>query len=272
MRALGAQWPRLQQKASSAKRAWLLLDVDGTLVPIADHPSQVHLPEHARHLLKQLVGHPKVSVALISGRALRDLKALVGVSGLYYAGNHGLELQGPKLRYVHPVARKSRPLLKRIARNLKTALQAIPGAWVEEKGLTLSLHWRQVSHSAQQRFKRLVAEQLVTHTRHGAIRVTRGKRVIEVRPPIGWDKGDALARLLQRTSRSPASARSFMIYFGDDQTDEDAFRVVNRLGGVTVVVGSPTHPTAAQYRVKDCREVEVWLERLEGTWQDSHHT
>lgn len=271
MRPLGTQWPRLQRKAVSAKRAWLLLDLDGTLVPIADHPSQVYLPERTRHLLKQIVGHPKVSVALISGRALRDLKALVGVTRLYYAGNHGLELQGPKLRYVHPVARKSRPLLKQITRSLKTALQAIPGAWVEEKSLTLSLHWRQVPQSAQRRFNRLVAEQLVTYTRHGAIRVTRGKRVIEVRPPVDWDKGDALVWLLRRTSRSPASARHFVIYFGDDQTDEDAFRAVNRLGGVTVVVGSPTHRTTAQYRVKDCREVEVWLERLEGTWQNSHH-
>lgn len=271
MRPLGAQWPRLQRKAVSAQRAWLLLDVDGTLVPIADHPSHARLSARTKQLLTKLASRPNISVALISGRALRDLKALVGVAGLYYAGNHGLELQGPKLRYVHPIARKSRPLLRQIARSLKTALRPIPGAWVEEKGLTLSLHWRQIPRSAQDRFKRLVAERLVTYTTHGAIRVTRGKRVIEVRPPVAWNKGDALVWLLRRTSRSPAPTRHFMIYFGDDQTDEDAFRVVNRLGGVTVVVGSPTHRTTAQYRIKDCREVEVWLERLEGIWQHSHH-
>lgn len=262
MRSLRAQWPRLRRAVAAAPRLLLLLDVDGTLVRIAKHPSLVRLPASTKQLLTQLADYPKVSVVLVSGRALACLKALVGIRNLCYVGNHGLELQGRTWRYVHPVAQRRRPLLRQIARDFTRLLRPIRGAWVEEKGLSLSLHWRQVPRSAQRRFQQLVAGRLALYTRRRRIRVMRGKRVIDIRPPVRWGKGDAVAWLLRRMSRSPTAIKPFMIYVGDDQTDEDAFRVVNRLGGMTVFVGGPARATRARYWLKNPREVHAWLEGL----------
>jgi len=238
----------------------LCLDYDGTLVPIAPHPAAATLDEQTRRLLRQLARARGVRVVLISGRSVRDLKRMVGIRDLGYVGNHGLECSAPGLRYVHPEARRSRPRLQRLARELRSALRPIRGAYVEDKGLTVSLHWRRVSASAARRFHRVVAERLRPFVARGAIRVTSGKRVIEIRPPVDWGKGDAVVWFLRHL---PARrARPLALYAGDDRTDEDAFQAVNRLGGVTVLVGGPARRSAARYRLKDSRAVCAWLEGL----------
>lgn len=262
MKSLRANRTFLQQQVASAKSLFLFVDYDGTLTPLADHPSHARLQVDTKRLLRRSAGLPGVRVALVSGRALRDLKRMVGIRGLYYVGNHGLELEGPNLHYVNPIAKSNRPLLKQIAGKLKAALRAIPGAWVEEKGLTVSIHWRRVPQSASRTFHRLVGQCLSPYLTRGAVRLIHGKRVIEVRPPVGWDKGKAVAWLLSRLGGGHVGPQPLAMYFGDDRTDEDAFRVVNRLRGLSVVVGRPTRGSAARYWLKDVREVKAWLQML----------
>ncbi|MBI3087299.1 MAG: trehalose-phosphatase [Candidatus Omnitrophica bacterium] len=253
-------WAIPTDRAASAAHLMLCLDYDGTLVPIAPHPAAATLDEQTRRLLRQLARARGVQVVLISGRSVRDLKRTVGIRGLGYVGNHGLECSASGPRYVHPAAQRSRPRLQRLARNLRSALRPIRGAWVEDKGLTVSLHWRRVPPSAARRFHRVVAERLRPSVAQGEIRVTSGKHVIEIRPPVSWGKGDAIVRLLRHL---PARrARPLVLYVGDDRTDEDAFRTVNRLGGLTIAVGKPPRRTAARYRLKDPRDVRAWLETL----------
>ncbi|MBI3320324.1 MAG: trehalose-phosphatase [Candidatus Omnitrophica bacterium] len=239
----------------------LCLDYDGTLVPLTSHPSEAILPPGVKRLLER-VHQQGIHLAVISGRALRDVKQRVRIRGLYYAGNHGLELDGPGLRYVNPIARSTRPLLTRMARELETAVHRLPGVWVEDKGLTLSLHWRQAPPSVRRRLPRLIGRALASYRQQGRVVVTSGKRVIEIRPPINWNKGDAVAWLIRHLPRTRPSPRAFLVYVGDDQTDEDAFQVVNRFGGASVCVGRPARRSAARYRMKNPREVCLWLTRL----------
>ena len=262
-RLLWPHWPSLERPIASAKSLLLFLDYDGTLVPITAHPSKVLLPASTKRLIEQLTHQRGVRVVLISGRALRDLKARVGVPDLYYVGNHGLELQGDRLWYVNPVAQTSRLLLKRVARTLKASLQQVPGAWVEEKDLTLSLHWREVPPSFQRRFRQIVARCTSSYLTPHTIHVTQGKQVIEIRPPVQWGKGDVVAWLRRRlVPSSGRAARALLVYLGDDETDEEAFRVVNRSRGLSVFVGSRLRATAARWRVCTPRDVRETLRRI----------
>lgn len=259
MQSLWAAWPLLERQVASGRNVLLVVDYDGTLTPIVDHPSKARLPRVVKVLLAQLARRPGVRVALVSGRCLSDLKRLVAVRGLYYVGNHGLELQGPGLRYVNPAARATRSVLKGIADELDTALRLTPGAWVEEKGLTLSIHWRNVPQAALSGFRRLLARHIAPYLERGVIRLTRGKRVIEVRPPTDWDKGAGVKWLLRRLAGRGGVRRTTVVCLGDDRTDEDAFAVVNRAGGISVRVGGRARRTVARYRLKDPGEVGAWL-------------
>ena len=238
----------------------MCLDFDGTIAPIAEHPARVRAPVAAKRVLAQLAGDPTVTVALISGRALRDLRAACAIRGAYYAGNHGLELSGPGVRWVHPVARRLRPRLQRIARTLASAVRGLPGAWVEDKTLTCSVHWRGVAPARRRALRRIIARSLAPWQRQ--IRVTRGKCVWEIRPPVDWGKGAAIAWLVRWLPQPKNQRRPLLVVLGDDQTDEDAFRMANRRGGVSIRVGGRSRASAARHRLRSPRRVTEWLKTL----------
>lgn len=252
-------WPRLQRQVQSARHVCLFLDFDGTLAPLAEHPSQVRMPDRARALLKQLRNTPHVSVGIVSGRRLQDLKRCVRVKDLSYIGNHGLEAEGPYGRYLHPVARRSRPLLKQLARKLRRAVEPIPHAWVEDKALTLSVHYRRVSLKHRPVLRRDFRKAMQPYEDKRHVRVCRGKAVWEIRPDVRWHKGLAIRWVLRRMN---ANRSTLVICLGDDRTDEDAFNVVNQLGGLSVFVGRQSTRTAARYWLKNPREVQRWLADL----------
>jgi trehalose-phosphatase len=216
-----------------------------------------------KRVLKRLSRQPGVCGVLVSGRAPLDLKRMVGVPRLCYVGNHGLELEGDGLRYVHPQARAHRPLLRRVARTLTIALRPVPGAWVEDKGLTVSLHWRAVPRAAHRALQQRVARAIAPYRSRRQIVVTRGKRVIDIRPPVRWGKGEAVDWLSRHLRPSSSSrAQPTLLYFGDDQTDEGAFRAVNRSRGISVFVGPRPRATYARWWARDPREVREALTRI----------
>lgn len=259
-RSLWAAWPGLSGRIARAGEVALFLDYDGTLTPIAKHPSRAHLSAAMRRLLRGLLKDPDVWVAIVSGRELEDLKRRVRVPGLYYVGNHGLELEGPEMHYLNPAARKSRQTLRKVLGELKMALRGIKGAWVEDKKLTLSAHSRQVASKEKILVRNAVYEVTRPYQVKKLVRVTFGKEVFEVRPPVHWDKGKVVRWLLAR-QEAIREGEALPVYVGDDLTDEDAFEALGRRG-VTVAVGPNDPLTRAAYTVKSPVEVKRFLRLL----------
>ena len=261
MKPFWSCWPALRQQIDSAESVLLFLDYDGTLTPLVDHPSKARLSEGVRQLVRKLACQPGVGVALVSGRTLADLSRAVGVRGLCYVGNHGLEMKSPKMHYINPAARRIRPILKRVARDLRTVLEPIQGVWVEDKGLTLTVHYRSAAPDLELLVKNGFHEVVNPYVLKRLVRISVGKQVFEVRPPVRWTKGELIQWLLACWTAATKAARILPIYVGDDETDEDAFESLEKQG-VTVVVDPAMPLTKAQYRIGSPTEVEQFLQQL----------
>lgn len=240
------------------KEILLLLDYDGTLTEIVSRPELAILSEDMRNLIKKL--SQKFTIGIISGRSLEDVTNLVKVSGIYYAGNHGFEISGPpKLKLKKPEAEKIQPLIQKLCEKLEEKLGDIRGALVENKGLSASLHYRLVSKEDFENLKRIFENEVRHYISQGSIKVTRGKKVFEIRPNIEWDKGKAVKWLISALKKE----NSAKIYIGDDETDEDAFLALKEEKGITILVSAEKiKKSNAEYFLKDVEEVEEFLERL----------
>lgn len=231
----------------------LLLDFDGTLAPISNDPAAVRLPLPVHQLLTALAESERVVPAILSGRSLVDVRTRVGIPGLIYAGNHGLEIEGPGLQFVEPEAERLRPLIAEASASLSERLQRVPGAHVEDKGLTVAVHYRRAPESRDQVLG-AVWDEVVRRGRGLVLRM--GKMICEVRPAVEWNKGSAALWLCGRVADSGSL---LPVCLGDDQTDEDAFLALR--DAVTVKIGEPSG-TAAAYFAEDTRDVEDFLRWL----------
>ena len=250
-------WPSVSKRFRLADLSLLLFDFDGTLSPIASHPGQAELPDETKDLLQRAHSDHRYLLGIISGRSLADLQERVGIEGLIYAGNHGLELRGNGLDFTHPEASCLTEEMGRIYQLLELELGAYPGVVGENKGLSLSFHFRQTPREivpqVEEGFHRTVAPA----TESGLIRITTGKRVLEVRPNLDWGKGHAISQIQAAHPEAQLTA-----FFGDDLTDEDGFGAVQRSGGVSVLIGPPGQPTRADYRLDSPQEVAETLRLL----------
>lgn len=235
-------------------RLALVLDFDGTLAPIATSPELAVLPDVVRQALAHLARMPHVTLAVVSGRTLDDIRARVGIEGVIYAGNHGLEIASPRWRWSHPDAERLRAQIASAAAALRSRLEAVPGAIVEDKGLTISVHYRQTPHPFADTVRVAAYEEA---ERRGLV-VRGGKRVYELRPPVRWDKGAAVRSILDHECGPDWPARAAVIYAGDDRTDEDAFLALPD-PAITVKVGPGAQPTAAAFAVRDVTEMVQFL-------------
>jgi trehalose 6-phosphate phosphatase len=210
---------RLALLRSEPGRAAVLLDVDGTLAPIVTRPDLAVVPEAARGEVRRLAGRYAL-VGCVSGRTAEDAERLVGVEGVVYVGVHGLELA--------PEAARWREALRPFA--------AEPWPWLEDKGLTVALHWREAPDEGEaERSLQLVA----ARAEEAGLEARWGRKVLELRPPVDADKGTAVRFLLEQRGLQRA------LYAGDDTTDLDAFRGLDGLEvGVRVAVASPEGPPA----------------------------
>ncbi|MCL5022330.1 MAG: trehalose-phosphatase [Nitrospirae bacterium] len=230
------------------RKVALFIDFDGTLVPIQEDPSRCFLPESVKAQLRVLSAAPRCSVSVISGRSLRDIRVRVGIRALYYAGNHGLDISGPHLRYTHQEAMRARPILRRIKRRLEEALAVTEGVRLEDKKLTLSLHFRSAKKEDIPRVKQVFYATADTFLKEGSLGLIKGKKVLELTPGPSWNKGSAVDLILRRLGKD-----CFPVYIGDDSTDETAFAVL-RQKGLALRVGK-SNSTAAHFFLKGRREV-----------------
>jgi len=231
-----------------ANRVLIATDFDGTLCPIAEHRDEVRLSGETLDVLDSLAKSTKVEVAVISGRSLSDLQHLVPLK-LIMAGNHGLEISSPENVFRHPTAVSLRPAIERACEVLRRAVAHWPGAWVEDKGLTATLHVRNVEMLDGEAVSFAARRWLAQFGRE--ITLHEGIESVEIRPRVGWDKGCALDDIAER--HGPFDA---CLCIGDDTTDEAMFRSAH--ANISVVVG-PSKNTAAQYCLSGQEDVRPLL-------------
>ncbi|NQT05913.1 MAG: trehalose-phosphatase [Candidatus Omnitrophica bacterium] len=258
MKYLFSYWKRVERVLKNCPHILLLSDYDGTLSRIVPDPKKAILDKPTRHVLKLLSNKRKrLSVSIVSGRRLSDVKRLIGLDNIYYAGNHGLEIKGPGLKYLHPSLAKFRTYIYRIAKELSSGTGRMKGAIVEYKKESLSLHYRRVKKEDLKRLKKIFDASTAPYLRKRKIKVFSGKKVYEVRPPIKWNKGDAAGMILKSLKKK----HPFPVYIGDDTTDEDAFGYLKKRRSITVFVGKK-RKSKAKYYLRSPVEVGKFLVRL----------
>jgi trehalose 6-phosphate phosphatase len=263
MEHLFAAWPGVVEQVLQARHILFLSDYDGTLTPVVERPEMAILAEETRRLLISLAHQPGFTVGIISGRALADLKEKVNIDGLIYAGNHGFEIVGPGLKFINPLADEVKPFFRIIRKVLAMALSSIKGVLVEDKGITLSVHYRQVEEEKGKDMKRLVENIIKIPLAQGMVKLTTGKKVIEVRPSVNWDKGKAIRLLMKKYGKGGRNSGLLPVYMGDDRTDEDGFQMIEKYGqGITIHIGESWAESSARYYLTSPLEVQKFLDIL----------
>lgn len=187
---------RCRLAALPPSRLMLFLDFDGTLVPIVHRPDDAKLAPGVRHILQRLAR--SLPVVIISGRNLADLRRKVGVRGLHYVGHHGLVYGQPSRPLQWSGPRLSRKVVKELSAQLRTATDGIRGAFVEDKELSVAIHDRLVQRSERHLLHRRTIETIAPWVNRRAVRLIRGKRVLEVMGAGLWNKGVAVAAILRQ--------------------------------------------------------------------------
>jgi len=262
MQHLFQTWESFSSDIRGASHILLLSDYDGTLTPIVSRPEETVFSPEVREKLRTLAIKPFFSVGIISGRSLSEVRTLAGIEGIYYAGNHGLEIEGPGISYINPEARTARTEMKELARQLAEKLTEIEGASIEDKALSLSVHYRLVKESEEEVVSEIFHQITSPHLLEGKIRVYQGKKVWEIRPPVDWHEGKTVETIMKKIKMVLGGEVGSVIYLGDDTADEDAFKVIHRPQGWSIFVGQENPSSNAEYYLNSTSEVEIFLSRL----------
>lgn len=225
--------------------AWFL-DIDGTLIDIAPTPSAIHVPAGLVEMLAELSRRYDGAVALVSGRSIDNILTLVAPFRPPAAGLHGLERLSAEGRLLRP---PPLPGLAGVRQRLAAFAAGHSGVVLEDKGLTLALHYRAAPHWEEACRQAAFAAAAACP----GLAVVAGKMVFELRP-AGVDKGDAVRAFMGE----PPFAGRRPLFAGDDLTDEDGFQAVNGMGGISMLVGPP-RATVARWRVDGVEAFRRWL-------------
>ena len=239
-----------------ARRPAIFFDFDGTLSNIVDEPGAAALVPGADKALKSLAAlYP---VAVLSGRGLEDIRDRAGIPGLWYAGSHGFEIVGPDGSYHHnETAAQAVPILAESAAELRDRLGTIPGVVVEHKRYAVAVHYRNAAPGTAAAVTAAVHD---IGNRNG-LKVTAGRKVVELRPNLDWDKGKTLQWIVDQVA---GEEPLLPIFIGDDLTDEDGFDAVLH-DGIGIVVRHTEdgdRATAARFCLDDPNHVRTFIERL----------
>ncbi len=249
VRHLFHSWPQVVHRFEAKPTIALFLDFDGTLVPIQPRPEDVWLDDATRQTLLRLVRSPRFRVWIVSGRRRADVRARVRVPGIRYLGLHGWEG-----RDAGAITEEAREAVACAKSWLACLMLSVPGVWLEDKDLTLAVHYQSVAEEGVRQARKFIQGVLAPFA--DTLQLIRGKNVWELAPRELGDKGVAVASEL-----SAAGSRMMPVFIGDDRMDEPAFSAL--ASGVTVRVGRPCR-TNAHYRLSSVEQVHQFLEKLEG--------
>ncbi|KDP28499.1 hypothetical protein JCGZ_14270 [Jatropha curcas] len=254
-------------KPAQGKHLVLFLDYDGTLTPIVDDPARALMSEEMRSALQKVAR--VFPTAIVSGRSRNKVEGFVKLKNITYAGSHGMDILTVDDGVVIVViesgngdflqAEKFLPTIKKIKKVLEEKIKIIKGAAIEDNKFCISVHFRRVNVEDVHSLKELVES---VRENYPNLYTTGGKKIIEIRPRIDWDKGRALQYLIQNLGFN-VSDDFLPMYVGDDRTDEDAFKVIREMGrGYPIIVSSIPKETKATYSLRDPNEVMSFLIHL----------
>ena len=249
-------WSNIK-KTFEDKDILLFLDYDGTLTPIIERPELAILSGETKEVLEKLIENERFKIFIVSGRTLADVKKLVGIDPIVYIGNHGFEIEGGSIDFGDFSFERFREILEYLKWDINRELIFFKGAFVEDKGLGLSVHYRLLNSKNESIFEIFFDKITREFSSRNEIRIVTGKKVFEIRPPIAWDKGGAILWLLKAHEEAMNNQKAVAIYIGDDQTDEDAFKALSKIA-TTIHVGNP-QSTAAGYFLESPQEVTKFL-------------
>ena len=237
------------------RHLFLFFDFDGTLVPIQNNPAECSLSQKVKGQLESIAHSGSAFIAILSGRSLPDIKKRVQIKGLYYGGNHGLEISGPQIRFIHPEAKSFKHTIDTVYQRIEKETKNFEGVFIEKKNLSFTLHYRMASRENKALVKNIFYSIISEESAGYAFKVIKGKKVLELAPDILWDKGKAVLFILQRFKMD-----YLPVYVGDDLTDEMAFKALKE-NGVTIRVGR-SKKTEAQYYLKGQWEISRFLQKI----------
>ncbi|CAA3024320.1 trehalose-phosphate phosphatase A [Olea europaea subsp. europaea] len=261
---------------AKGKQLALFLDYDGTLSQIVDNPDHAFMSNAMRDAVRNASNY--FPTAIISGRSRDKVYEFVGLTELYYAGSHGMDImcpvqsisndnvncirssekQGKEVNLFQP-ASEFLPMIDEVFISLVETMKGVAGAKVENNKFCVSVHYRNVEEKSWKVLGQHVEEILKNYPR---LRLTHGRKVLEIRPVLDWDKGKAVEFLLESLGLVDCDD-VLPIYVGDDRTDEDAFKVLregNR--GYGILVSSTPKESNAFYSLRDPSEVMEFLNNL----------
>ncbi|KAL2339643.1 hypothetical protein Fmac_007583 [Flemingia macrophylla] len=271
-------------KAATGKRIVVFLDYDGTLSPIVNDPDRAFMSDEMRAVVFKVASY--FPTAIISGRSRDKVKDFVKLNNLYYAGSHGMDIMAPLIPITpsddkhfnigrnkngievpFQPAKKHLPAIQEILKRVKNAIKEIKGAIVEDNGFCISVHFRQVQEKdygvLEERVKSVIEN-------NPQFCLTEGKKVMEIRPSIKWNKGNAVEYFLDTLGLS-SYTDVLPMYIGDDKTDEDAFKVIQSTEqGYPIIVSSSPRETNASYSLRDPSEVLIFLSWL-AKWRETSY-
>ncbi|XVF51684.1 hypothetical protein PTKIN_Ptkin04bG0204300 [Pterospermum kingtungense] len=264
-------------KNAKNKKIAVFLDYDGTLSPIVDDPDRAFMSDAMRSAVRNVAKH--FPTAIISGRSRDKVYELVGLTELYYAGSHGMDIMGPvshtesddhpncirstdqegkEVNLFQP-AREFIPMIDEVFKTLVENTKGIKGARVDNHKFCASVHYRNVEEKNWPIVAQCVHDILKDYPR---LRLTHGRKVLEIRPVIDWNKGKAVEFLLESLGLSDRDD-VLPIYIGDDKTDEDAFKVLREENkGYGILVSAVPKESKALYSVRDPSQVKKFLKAL----------
>lgn len=250
---------RIQEKIRKSDHIFLFLDYDGTLVFFKEKPTDVTTPEHVKKIIRQLIKNQKMTVIIVTGRPLQEIRNLLNIRGLSFIALHGLSIKTPnEPQYSWEQATQARMLIKAIKNDMQEKLKDDKRAFLEDKELTLVFHYRLVPSKNARPLREAFKTTVHTLDKKKILEVMNGAKVIEARPK-GWNKGKAVEMFLARHEKGK---NNLPIYIGDDITDEDAFHVLTKKGITIHVTNTSRRKTAARYRVSNPDDVFSFLQFL----------
>jgi trehalose 6-phosphate phosphatase len=246
------------RRRSAGRHLLVLCDFDGTLAEFDPDPHAVWLPSSIREALNAIAQAPDATVGLVSGRRLADIRSRAELGDhAYYAGFHGLEIEGEGMTFVHPDVHASRDLIQSIVAAMGSELRPLGGVFVENKELSLVVHFRAATTDVQLRVREIIDRHAQPHVEAGRLRIMHGSCARELMPLVRWHKGTAVAWICDRVERRHGP--TWPLYVGDDVTDEDAFTYVKGRG---LGVAASDRVTAADVKVDGPAGVETLLTAL----------